>query len=137
MFKVMPKFAATLTITLLLAAKFIPLTTNLQFVLVEAHQLKLKKEPAIKKETAKGDKNAQKDQQGNFTHNNKGNKICPAFNRDQCTGACPQNMSHQCSGCLMNSHSQIRCGVKPLKPVDNGKGGGKGAGKKKGKKGRG
>lgn len=97
---------------------------------------KVKAEPAIKKE--KGDKGCKQDHNGNFTHNNKGNKICPAFNLGHCNGACPQNLSHQCSGCLKNSHTQLNCGVKPAaKPADNGKGGGKGAGKKKGKKGRG
>ena len=73
------------------------------------------------------------DEQGRFTHNRKGAKLCTDFQSGRCpdgpmTGVCPLQPGHrhQCNRCLLPTHGGDACkGVK---------GGGRGRGRGKGRR---
>ena len=77
--------------------------------------------PQLTDVPAKTPKLSQQDQQGNFTHNNKGVKLCPNFNSGKCKGKCSKGLPHQCSKCLQNSHVASLCGQVLPKKKKNGK----------------
>ena len=71
---------------------------------------------------------AKKDQHGRFTHNNKGVKVCGAFQNQNCSAPCPSHDAHQCNKCLQNNHGASTCGQVKTKEDKVGKGKGKGKG---------
>ena len=60
---------------------------------------------------------AKQDKSGFYTHNKKGNQICKLFNQKGCKNPCPHKQVHQCSRCLLNSHSAYsnKCGPQAKK----------------------
>ena len=67
---------------------------------------------------------AQQGKDGLYYINNKGNKICAAFNKGQCKGKCNLNQIHQCNKCLKNDHAAHTnsCGSPAPNKVKKGKG---------------
>ncbi len=73
------------------------------------------------------------DSAGNYTHNRSGNKLCGAFQADQCSaGSSCRDGTHQCNRCLAPNHGGSKCtGGAPKAPNKGNKGRGKGGGKDK------